>query len=336
MNVLLLAPPYLNLYQDVLSELKHQGYSVEYIQDKSFKFDPCLIRNKKKESPLKEWIYGKQLKFYWRTKYSQIQCKKVDILFVINGKSYHPCLTEYLKRYNPQIKSILYLWDRTYKNYRFDKYIDSFNDVITFDMIDAKELKARFLPFYWIPPEHPISKAYDISGFGTLRLDRYEQFKRIWQISQKYALQSFIKLYKIPEQNTKFSYVKKIIKNILRIPKRKYISELITDEKLSPSDFRILIYKSRCIIDTYNTFQEGMTPRFMWALGAGCKIITTNKNCKNYPFYSPEYIYVIESNTTHIPKEFLTTNYSPSKELTKIINQYRIDNWLKEILKNTK
>lgn len=333
MNVLLLAPSYLNLYQDVISEMKRQGYSVEYIQDKTFKFDPCLIRNKKK-SLIKEWIYGEQLKHYWRKKYSQIQYKKVDILFVINGKSYHPCLTDYLKQYNPQVKSILYLWDRTYKNYRFDKYLNSFNDVITFDKIDAKELNARFLPFYWVPQEFPVSQVYDISGFGSFRPDRYELFKDIWETSQKYNLQSFIKLYERPVQDTKFSHAKRILKNILGIKKKKLVPELITNKKLSPSDFRTLTFKSRCIIDTYNTFQEGMTPRFMWALGAGCKIITTNKNCKNYPFYSPDYIYIAESSTPQIPKEFFIMTYTPSQELKEIINQYRIDNWLKEILKN--
>lgn len=85
------------------------------------------------------------------------------------------------------------------------------------------------------------------------------------------------------------------------------------NEPLTPAEFRSLIYNSRCVIDTYNTFQEGMTPRFMWALGAGCKIITTNKNCKEYSFYSPEYIYIVESAKPQIPMDFCYETISTLK-----------------------
>ena len=335
MNILLLAPTYLNLYQDVFSELERQGHSVDFIEDRSFKFDPCLIRNKKK-SPVKEWLYGKLLKFYWEKKCSTIQKKHIDVLFVINGKSYHPYLKEFIKCKNPGLKVILYLWDKTYRNYRFDKYFDSFDDVITFDRIDAEKLNIRFQPFYWAPKptSSPIVRTYDITGFGTMRKDRYELFKHIWLLTQKSHLTYFIKLYQKPLPKSLFSIIKRDVKALLGKKEETFIADLITNNPLTPAEFRSLIYKSRCVIDTYNTFQEGMTPRFMWALGAGCKIITTNKNCKKYPFYSPEYIYIVESDKPQIAIDFLLHNYQHPQSRKEIINQYRIDNWLKQILKN--
>ena len=63
-TVLLLAPAFLDLYKDVISELVKQGYKVEYIQDKSFKIDPYLIRIKQ-SSRFKGLFYNLFLCFYW-------------------------------------------------------------------------------------------------------------------------------------------------------------------------------------------------------------------------------------------------------------------------------
>ena len=114
------------------------------------------------------------------------------------------------------------------------------------------------------------------------------------------------------------------------IQKNIYDSELITHEQLSPEEFRELIYSSDCIIDTYNTFQEGMTPRFMWALGAGKKIITTNFNAKNYNFYSDDQIYILNERVDSL-QEFLKKEIDVNKN-KHIIENYRIDNWIKTIL----
>ena len=102
---------------------------------------------------------------------------------------------------------------------------------------------------------------------------------------------------------------------------------------MSPSEFRKCIYSSLCVIDTYNDFQEGMTPRFMWALGAGRKIITTNKNAINYPFYSPDRILVINNmvDTTSLLL-FLDEKIDKNKQIEDLIVQYRIDNWMNYLL----
>lgn len=333
MDILLLAPSFLNLYQDVISELERQGHFVEFIKDRSFEYAPCLIRNKR-QSPMKEKIYGKILKSYWKKKCPTIQTSKIDILLVINGKSYHPYLKEYIKQKNPRLKVVLYLWDKTYQNYRFDKYFDSFDDVITFDRVDAEKLNIRFLPCYWVPQFPTTNPTYDIFGFGTIRKDRYELFKSIWLSAQKLNLTSFVKLYQAPLSQSSYSKIKRSIKTLFKEKPETYIADLITNKPLPPADFRSLISNSRCVIDTYNTFQEGLTPRFMWALGAGCKIITTNKNCRDYAFYSPDYIYITDSTKPQIPKDFLLQEYRQPQNRIDIINQYRIDNWLKQILRN--
>jgi hypothetical protein len=330
MKILLLAPSYLHLYKDVINELEKQGHEVHYVEDKSFPKDPCLIRNSQVNESA-ECLFGEQLKKYWMAFWNQRSLTQFDLLFVINGKSFHPYLKERLLEVNPSLKTVLYLWDRCYLNYRFDKYIEEFDKVVVFDKVDAKELKAHFLPFYWVPPQNPSPRIYDVSGFGTMREDRYELFKSIRNIVLQTKMNYFIKLYVSPPGKSFLSKVKHCLRNLFG--GNHWEEDLVTHQTLTPSEFRNLIFQSKCIIDTYNSFQEGMTPRFMWALGAGCKIITTNAACRTYPFYSDDYIFVVDENHRQISKEFLTNDYKHTAERQNEINNYRIDNWVKEILK---
>ena len=77
MDILLLAPSFLNLYQDVISELERQGHFVEFIKDRSFEYDPCLIRNKR-QSPMKDlWENIKSLLEKEMSNHSNIQNRHI-------------------------------------------------------------------------------------------------------------------------------------------------------------------------------------------------------------------------------------------------------------------
>ena len=93
-----------------------------------------------------------------------------------------------------------------------------------------------------------------------------------------------------------------------------------------------MISKSRAILDTQASYQDGLTARFMWALGEEKKIITTNDNILKYPFYTPEQFYILnENNLSGIP-EFLKKDFVMTDSNRKIVAQYRIDNWLDTLL----
>ena len=54
-----------------------------------------------------------------------------------------------------------------------------------------------------------------------------------------------------------------------------------------------LFLNSRCILDSPQAGQLGLTIRVLEALGAKKKLITTNKDIKNYDFYKEENIYEV-------------------------------------------
>lgn len=109
-------------------------------------------------------------------------------------------------------------------------------------------------------------------------------------------------------------------------------SPLITHELLPTSQYRELIKRSKIILDSNAAHQDGLTARFMWALGEEAKIVTTNVAVKKYDFYTLEQIYVIDNIDSFSPgedfDEFVKTPLIMQKDHREIIRRYRIDNWI--------
>ena len=56
---------------------------------------------------------------------------------------------------------------------------------------------------------------------------------------------------------------------------------------ISPEDVQKIMMDSECVLDTDRASQTGTTPRLIWALALGKKVITTNMNVKQMPLYDP-------------------------------------------------
>ena len=93
---------------------------------------------------------------------------------------------------------------------------------------------------------------------------------------------------------------------------------------------RKIIEASDCVLDTDMQVQAGPTPRLIWALAQGKKVITTNSNIINMPFYDPNRILVIDRKNPIIDIDFLKNN-APYKHIDSLF-KLRIDNWIKELI----
>ena len=337
-NVLFISPSWMDIYKDVISELERQGYHVDYIPEEKFRND-SRSRDKKAFLLKKEELeFEEFINSHWTTLLLDDKFDKAyDILFVIDGQSFRPVVVDFLKKRNPDIRCINYLFDTTSGVYEFDKNFDCFDKVFTFDVGESKKYGIEFLPIYWVPAAE-VKEDIDLFGMGRYSKDRYKLFKEIKKISDIAGLKSILRLHTNVINNITLYMVKYAIRKILGIvhgpSPEAYLSEFNTHETITPAEFRQLISRSRCIIDTSAPHQDGLTARFMWALGAGKKIITNNKSVRKYDFFSSNQIYVINNVhdlETHQDelKFFLNTDYEETKTLRRIIEQYRIDNWIK-------
>lgn len=328
-KILFLTNRFMNIYLDIIHEMQIQGYDVTYIEDQAMPDDPYLIRNK--DHTESEYEYREQyFNDYWKSKIDNDVSKwSFDCLFVIEGFSVSSYLIEKLVEYNPNIKKILYIYDRTFGNYRFDLLFQYFDGIYTFDIFDSKYYNINHLPIYWVPCENDGKTKYLIFGFATYQGNRYNIFRKIKKMVATMEKSSFIKVYVQPYREGVFkSLFRKIMgKNLfLKLDK-----DLVSDKTLLPDEFRKMISNSDIILDTHNDFQDGLTARFMWALGAGKKIITTNKSVVHYKFYDPNIICIIDNNVD-VPSSFLLKANKIKTDINTDIQKYRIDNWLSRML----
>lgn len=337
-KVLLVASPYMGLYNDIQRGLLDLGFSVEMIIQKSFPNNPNSVLHKKpSESRLNE--FQKVLLDYWKGLLDGRSDESLffDYLLVINGLSIHPYLFERVKQVNKDIKLYNYIYDRIKGVYQIDGNFKYYDDIYTFDCGNVEEYNLKLLPIFWVPVTDKLSYTLDVFAFGGTDPIRADVFKRIKTISDKAKLCSFIKIYHSEIGNIFFYTLRRIAKFVLQKRKSPSLkdlrSDLYTNESMSTDLFRTYINSSRVTIDTNHPYQDGLTARFMWALGAGRKIITNNKNVERYDFYTKQQILVLDENTdNHEILEFIRSKSEIPQYVTDIVNQYRIDNWLRTIL----
>ena len=344
MRILFISPTNFGLQQPIEEELKRQGHHVDFIADNFLQHD----NGYKSKNTIKKIIDGliynheKIIKQHWEniSNTHNIFHEKYDLCLCINGCSLGKYFFERVKKRNPQIKCILYLWD-TLNFFEYNRLFPFFDKICSFDFNDSQNNKEIiFLPFYWIPHEESTERKYILSLIGSHHDDRLRIAELIAQQLDKHSLQYFIKIVCACNSILTISLIKEYIIAFLTRDKSKIRDikiligkeehPLITKKVFSIEEMRKIIEASDCVLDTDMQVQAGPTPRLIWALAQGKKVITTNSNIINMPFYDPNRILVIDRKNPIIDIDFLKNN-APYKHIDSLF-KLRIDNWIKELI----
>ena len=70
-----------------------------------------------------------------------------------------------------------------------------------------------------------------------------------------------------------------------------------------------IIKESIAVIDCPVPNQNGLTMRTFETLAMNTKLITSNINVREYDFYTPNNIFVVDSNVSEIPASFFSTPF---------------------------
>ena len=334
-RVLFSANTTLDIYKDVIQALNEKGYHVVYVKNvfKRNPFQPIFYPHCS-ESDVTTYL-GK-VDEYWKHFFESVDPGPFDYFFSINGLMVSPYLFETLKRINPNIKCKLFIYDKIEFACRVNLFFKYYDDVFTFDLEDARKYSIHHLPIYWVPGS-TCPKKYDVFGMASYSLhkkNRADLFRRIRYIVKHSGFSYYIKLYVRMDNWFTFilkNFVKMVFRHRRYIPFIDVFSGLVTSKPLSPTQFRKCIYESLVILDTHVDYQDGLTARFMWALGAGKKVITTNMSVKDYPFYNDNQFFILSDNLNRLPA-FIKAPLQIPDENRLIIDSYRIDNWLDIIL----
>ena len=83
------------------------------------------------------------------------------------------------------------------------------------------------------------------------------------------------------------------------------------------------------ILDLVRDNQIGLSFRVFEAMAFQKKLITSNKSIKNYDFYNPKNILIVDKSNLVFDNSFFETKYEPLPD--DIYRKYTLDSWVENI-----
>jgi hypothetical protein len=236
---------------------------------------------------------------YWKNFGTWAKNVKNYELVVLGENYYNFDVSRYIKKVNPKCKVIVFYWNKLVFQSYFDILKDpNVDEFYTFDEEESEKYNFSFNTTYYSKkvklPKNKIE--YDCLFLGRAK-DREKEIRNIEE--------------KLNKKKLKTNFI------------------VIKDEKdyVDYKDYLTMISKTKTLLD-YNAYnQKGLALRVMESLFFEKKLITANKNVKNYDFYNKNNIFIIgEDNWKDIDK-FINSDYEKIDQ--DIIDYYDFDQWIK-------
>ena len=296
---------------NIFSEAKYFYGSEKLKKDISFyeKILKELNRKKYLKKYMEPLLEKQNLKYY-----SEIlkNFSEIDYVLMIGGIYYSEEFIKLVKEKNSKIRFILFLWDK-FSSEKIKELKNSYDYIYTFEKSDAVENSIKWRPSFYIEKEENIQKDIDVYFLGENRdKERYQYICELYEFCKKNNLKENIRL---------FSKKRMKVAN----------SKILTYERVPYAENIRNIKKARVTFEKNIKNQNGLSLRSLECLGYRTKLITTNKDIKNYDFYIPENIWIVDKidDIKKIPIEFFKSEY---KEIdNKILEKYSFEGFINEI-----
>jgi hypothetical protein len=203
---------------------------------------------------------------------------------------------------------IAYYWDTIDIIPRKQDIIHYFDKILSFDPSDCNKYGFDFQPNFYYYEERPKETRYEIYNLSTVD-ERKEIIEEVAVALEQTGLSYLIKGFHERPFNSDY------IRYTHRVTYREMIEEA---------------GYCNVVLDVSKPGQDGLTFRPFEALGLNKKLITTNNRIKDYEFYNPENVLIVEPGNVCIDKEFFRTPFREIPEAIK--NKYHIKQWLANVL----
>jgi hypothetical protein len=292
--------------------LENAGHNVQHINFYDFKYKYPnlrtrlynLILKKILKKNLKNIHYGNEILEKLK-KNNEIQ----DRILTIKGDFIDPRSILEFKNYTK--KSIAYFNDSITRCPKIKRVIPCFDEVYSFEKEDCKKYNLKFIT-NWIYPIRVNSK----------QLTEYQIFNISSKDKRSPILSKITTILK--EKNINYKIIIFDKENKSHDPNIEYISEHI-----SLPDVNKYIHNAQVLLDINRKGQKGLTFRVFESLGLEKKLITTNADIKNYDFYNPNNILIIDEKKTNIPLDFFNNKYEKIPE--ELLKKYNIEGWINQV-----
>ncbi len=272
---------------------------------------------------LNKRFYHLKITQYYNRILNEIQDKKYDYFFLIKGEAIPVFFLEKIKENNPKMEMIYYNFDPLDEYPNLIENLKYFDKKFTFEYNDSVKFNLNFRPLFYLDEyrnlNQNIQPQYDIVFIGSAHTDRYIVGEKIRTVADRLNLRSYFYYYAMGR--IAFRLKKIIDKSLKQFDIRK-----VSFDKLNHHQIIDFYKKTKSVLDINKPFQNGLTIRTFEVLASGRKLITTNLDIKNYPFYDPDNILVVDREDIQLDPDFFTTDF---KELEKeVLQKMSLDSFL--------
>ena len=325
-KLLLIMPNFFDYPQAICEELEKMWYEVDCFDDR-----PSTNGMVKAIIRVNKNLIGQYINRYFEKVMKTVRAKKYDVVFLISGQSlsFSEDMIQQIKDEQPQAKYVLYQWD-SLKNFPYIEKIEPYFDkCYSFDKNDvATHENLKFLPLFYTRRYENIGNSkkrefqYDFCFVGTAHPKKYKFIQMMTRQLKEVYPNQFV-YYFFPSRIVFF--YRKLMNPELR---HAHYSEFHFDP-LAGKEMDRVFANSKCVLDSAQAGQIGLTIRVLEALGAKKKLITTNEDVVNYDFYREENIYVYDGHFD-LKAPFFNSDYVEVEN--SVYEKYSLRNWLKEII----
>lgn len=305
---------------EIKSKLEDLGAHVVYFDERPFNnnFIKGIIR-------IKRNLVQNRIDDYYKKILKRTAKTKFDYLFVNRGEIVPAFFLEKFKNIHPNCRFVFYTWDSFTNNKHPISILKYFDRKFTFDPNDASEYKINFRPLFFLDEFRNIKTftsqkpKYNLLFLGTAHTDRYKISTEITTWCRQNGLTSFCYYY----MHGRLVY---LYKWLFDKSFKKFQYKKLSFKSLSLDSIIDLYKESDVILDINHIGQKGLTMRTFESLGSGKKLITTNDDIKNYCFYNPNNIFIINRNNVSIDKHFFESSYEDIDPF--IYDKMSIEGWI--------
>lgn len=319
-NVLLIAPQYFG-YDELLSDyLQDIGVDVDLLPDRPVQNNvgKALIR-------LRRDVALPFADRFFKSSVSEIGRSGYDAILVIQGEGLSPGILRWLRSEYPEAQIAWYLWDSFENKPALRENLPLFDAVYSFDPRDAMNYGLKLRPLFYAPDYSNVQRQnpkYDICFIGTGHADRFpivSELKR--RFHDQRSFYSFLYM-----QSSAMYMLRRVFDRRLKGARQHDFSFV----KMPRSEVRTIIEQSRIILDIQHPGQRGLTMRTLEALGARKKLATTNLHVRDYDFYDPNNIHIMDRDSPDIPENFFASEYR--QLASEVYEKYSMPEFLKSLL----
>ena len=324
-HIILVMPPDCGVYKVIEENLKYMGFSrvtvlaptFSYkLKDKVINFiQKTIFQNKQYKKQLIDSYYATTV----RKALSGLAAGSVDYAIIIRPDKLDLKTIKLIQTVANKV--VAYQWDGLTRFNKVFQTIPLFERFFVFDPSDYNHYKEQYpniLPctnFYFnIPEDNSSPNEGEVLYVGVYLKDRIDSLLRIVNELSKY-------------NNITFNIT---LFNGRKTPPLTHPHINFSSKGISFSQYLDIMKKAAILLDVKTTEHNGLSFRIFEALKYEKKLITDNKDIKQYDFYHPNNFYVVEDNNFEGFNEFLRSEYTPlAKEIKE---KYSFSNWVKHAL----